>query len=598
MANKKINTAELDFDAIKANLKQYLQGQNEFSDYDFEGSGLDIILDVLAYNTHYNMLYNNMAVNESFIDTATKRSSVVSKAKELGYVASSSVCAKATVSVVVTPTGDNPPLFLELPRHTPFTTNVNDNSYTFYSSSTYVAYLADGVYSFPSVIVQEGYPLSYNYQVGTTRTKYTIPNYNVDTNTIEVQVQASSQDTSSVSYSRADSIIGVDNESTIFYIGENDNNQYDLEFGDGSLGKALVAGNIVNVEYFTCNQDKPNGARVFEFGGSTGIASVVSVSTVSVASGGAQPEDIERIRWNAPRRFESQNRCVSIADYTSTIYSLYPNARTVAAWGGEHHQPPVYGKVFISIALDDGYSISEESKSYILNSIIGPRKVSTVTPVFVDPTYLRVGASIKFYYNPTKTNKTATELAAMVRQTVARYNDNTLGEFKGELKYSVLSSLIDNTETAIINNDVELIMHKDIEPIFNTNVRYNIDIGNAIDKGSISSTGIVIAGLNDTCYLEDVSDASDEGIIRAYYISSGTRMLFNNVGTVNYSTGIIDLTSLNITSVAENMVISMRPISNNIQSVRNQIVKIDTSLIDITPVITTAVSSYSFNVAG
>ena len=347
MANKNITTAELDFDAIKSNIKTFLQGQDAFQDYDFEGAGLSVLMDILAYNTHYNALYTNLAVNESFIDSASKRSSVVSRAKEIGYVPHSATGATATVNIVVSGTTSSPAT-LTLPAYSSFSTTIDGKSYTFYTTEAIVTSLASAKYTFTGVNIKEGNPLTFKYTVA-DGVQYIIPNTDVDLSTLKVRVQDNATSSVFNTFINQEEIINLDSTSQVYFVKEIEGQLYELEFGNDTIGKALANGNVVNLTYMTTNRTAANGAKVFTYTGSTLLGGTVAVTTTTPAVGGADIETIESIRYNAPRAYSSQNRAVTVEDYKSLIFRLYPEADTVNAWGGEDNVPASYGRVYLSI---------------------------------------------------------------------------------------------------------------------------------------------------------------------------------------------------------------------------------------------------------
>ena len=312
-SNKKINVTTLDFDDIKTNLKTFLSGQQEFQDYDFEGSAMSVLLDILAYNTHYNALYNNLAINEMFLDSARKRNSVVSLSKMLGYSPRSATCSTATVTLTVSAPNSGATT-LTLPAYTPFTTTVDGTNYTFYTTGSVVSTSPTGVFTFQNLNIVEGTPLSFNITVG-TGTRYIIPNANIDLNTLTVRIQDSATSSVYTTFTKADTLVNVDSTTKTYWVKEIDEGLYELTFGDGNLGMELDTGNIVHLNYFVSSLDAPNKARQFTYGGGTLISGAqVSVVTTGIAAGGAAPEDIDSIRFNAPRMYASQNRAVTPDD--------------------------------------------------------------------------------------------------------------------------------------------------------------------------------------------------------------------------------------------------------------------------------------------
>lgn len=599
MENKRIITTELDFDAIKVNIKEYLKGQDEFQDFDFEGSAMNILLDVLAYNTHYNALYTNMAVNESFIDSASKRSSVVSKAKELGYIPSSARCAEAIVNIVIetgTTGGDQT---LELPKYTPFTTQLNKITYLFYTTETIIAYKTGTTFTFTNVKIKEGNPLVYSFTASNTQ-KYILPNINVDLNTVLVSVRENATSTFSKAYSSATSLLDVNSTSEVYFVKEIDGQLYELEFGNGVIGKALESGNVVQVEYMTCNTTVANGIRNFTYAGENEIGTV-TVNTVVPAQNGSEVEDVDSIKWNAPRAYTAQNRCVTAEDYKSVIFALFPTAQAISVWGGEDNVPVSYGDVYISIKPKDKDALTQDEKNFILNDVLRDKKMVTIHPKLVDPIALRLDLDVAFYYNPRNTARTAGDLTSLVRNTIIDYNDSNLNRFNGVFKYSNLSSQIDNTEPSIVSNIVTVKLERDVEVIFNGTADYSFSIGNPIynsgvPEEAVKSNAIRVQNTTEICYIDDVpTEGSDVGQLRLYYLNNNEKVLVKYVGTVTYSTGIISINDLVITDIVDSVwTFVFKPQSNDVVGRLNHIINIDEFMLTITPVIERDATSYRF----
>ena len=603
MANNKIITTDLDFDNIKNNLKGYLQGQDTFKDYDFEGSGLNILLDVLAYNTHYEALHSNMAVNESFLDSASKRNSVVSIAKELGYTPTSVRASQATINFsVVNYTG--PETLLELPKYTPFSTTINKVTYRFYTTENYYAYRTTTTnqgeaFFFTNVVIKEGKPLSNTYLVSDTA-RYIIPNTDVDLTTLRVTVQENSTSTAYEAFTISDSILNVDTTSAVFFIKEIDNKLYEIEFGNGVVGKALNAGNVVNIEYMVCNKDMANGARIFSYDGPD-YAGNASVNFVIAASEGADIESIDSIKWNAPRYYTAQNRCITTDDYKSVVYKYYPNAEAVNVWGGEQNVPPTYGDVYVAVKPFGKDVLTQQEKDFLLNDVLQNRKALTMHVKMVDAEFIKVQLDVAFYYDKTKTARSPSDLASLVRATIADYNQSTLTKFDGVLKYSNLSTNIDETEPSIVSNIMTVKLHRTIEPAFNQAPDYVVNLVNPIynsglPEESILSTGIFVQDTASLCYIDDIpTEGSNIGKLRLFYFLDNIKTFIKYVGTVNYTSGLITINNLTITGTETGTFkLVIKPQSNDVTSARNQIVMIDETLINVKPILNTTADRYTF----
>jgi hypothetical protein len=494
----------------------------------------------------------------------------------------------------------NAPQTIELARYTPFTTRNGDTTFTFYTQQTYLAYRDGNQYSFNGVEIKEGVPIrnTFVWGIGTT---ITIPNSGVDTSTLRVTVQESAQSSAFEVYKQASTFVDVDGNSLVYFIKEIDGGLYQIEFGNGVVGKALDVGNVIAIEYMVTNADAANGARSFQYTGGAVNDTQIFTTTTDPAFGGAPAESIESIKWNAPRAYAAQNRCVTVDDYKSIIYRLYPNAHSINVWGGEQNTPPSYGDVFISIRPASGEMLSDAEKEYILNEIIGPRKVVTVHPKFVDPTHLYVELSTAFYYNENNTNRSATDIAALVAASIKNYSDTQLNKFSGVMKYSQLSRAIESSEESIVSSITTIKLHRVVTPVFNRPLQYIIDIGNPIynsgvPEQSVVSTGIRVLNVPQTVYLDDIPNPdSDTGVLRMFYYSGGKKVAVKNVGTVVYSKGLITIDSLTITGISDvDFRLIIKPQSNDIVSVRNDIITIPPDLVTITPVIDAVGDKYSF----
>jgi hypothetical protein len=598
MDNKRIQTTELDFDKIKTNLKEYLKGQDQFQDYDFEGSSLSILLDILAYNTHYNSLYTNLAINEAFLDSAAKRSSVVSIAKELGYVPGSATCAQAIINLVV---NGEPNTLLELPKYTTFTATSNGETYNFYTTEILYANknTTTNTHTFTNVTIKEGNPLTMAYTASGT-TRYLIPNKNVDLETLKVNVQENATSSVYTTFTRAENLLDVTDITTVYFIKEIDGKLYELEFGNDIVGKALQNGNIVNLEYMTCNLDAPNGIKSFSYQGQS-IGTSVQVVTVNGATNGSDVEDIDIIKWNAPRAYTTQNRAVTLDDFKSIIFNYYPNAQSVNVWGGESTVPPTYGDVYISIKPKDKETLTTTEKNYILETVLGPRKAVTIHTKLVDAEYINIALDVTVYYNPKLTSRSNLDIVSLVKNTAIDYNNIHLLRFDGIFKYSNILRDIEDTEPSIVSSIVTVKLQRDIEPIFGETPNYIVNLANPIynsgvPEESIVSNGLTVFNQEQTCYIDDIpTQGSNIGQLRLFYLANNTKVFVKYVGTVNYETGAISISGLTLTATDGPMfTLTIKPQSNDVVSARNQIVNISSSLLNAYAVIDTTADKYKF----
>jgi hypothetical protein len=578
--NKRIPTTDLDFDEIKTNLKTFLQGQSEFADYDFDGSALSVILDVLAYNTHYNALYKNLAVNESFLDSASKRASVVSRAKEIGYIPRSAKSAEAVIDVVVSNTTSTPASLI-IPAYSPFNTSVDGVTYTFYTLEDIIT-IKDSLtptYTFSDVTIKEGTPLTFKYVVSEGQ-KYIIPNNNVDLSTLKVRVQ---DNTTSVytTFTNQENVVNLTGTDTVYFVKEIDGEFYELQFGNDVIGKALANGNIVHLSYIVCNKNLPNGAKTFSYQGSTLLGGIVSSVTTTAAFNGSDIEDIESIRFNAPRAYSTQNRAVTVDDYKAIIYSNYPTAESINVWGGEDNDPPVYGKVYICIKPLNAQILNQAEKDYVKREILKKKNVVTITPELIDATHINLELNITAYYNPRLTVRTAEQLKTLIHSTVTNYNNTYLNKFDGIFRYSKLSGLIDSTEDSIISNIMTIKVHREVEIKYNLASEYLVNTANPIynsgvPENSILSTGFYISGNTNLMYLEDLPTiGSNIGTFRMFYYVGTNKTYVRNLGTIDYNKGILFIPELTIVGLpTETFEFIIKTQSNDIVSIRNQLVLI------------------------
>ncbi len=571
--NNKISTTELGFDNIKSNIKQFFQGQEEFSDYDFEGSGLSILLDVLSYNTHYNSLYTNLAVNESFLDSAVKRESVVSKAFELGYLPRSASTAKAKVNIKLTNVSGTPDTIV-LNALTPFNTSVNGTPYTFYNDVPYTAVNSSGTYNFSNVFLLEGTPLTQSYVVSDS-SRYIISNNNCDISTLTVGIFNNINSSIVTNFRKVDDILSITATDTIYFLKEIENGLYEIQFGNDRIGKSVNTGNVVRLSYFVTNKGSANGARTF----SCGSLSNAIITTVSSSRGGAEAETVDEIKHNAPRLFSAAHRAVTNDDYKAIITSNFYNLDSIQVWGGDENIPPIYGKVFISVAPKNNEVLTIEEKIAIKEQILKNKKIVTVIPEFVDPFYLNISLSTTVYYNPNITTQSSYDLILQVKNNILNYNNTDLKRFDSIFRYSKLMGIIDATDPAITSNISSLVVKRKIYPKFNITADYSFKIDNPIysagvPEEAVTSNGFYVSGDSNIQYIED----NGYSILQRYYKdNNGNKVITNKAqGIVDYTMGSITLKSINIVGLAEAyFLIAFKLQSNDIISIREHIVRID-----------------------
>jgi hypothetical protein len=583
MSTKRINVSELDFDAIKTNLKSFMAGNDQFTDYDFEGSAFSILLDVLAYNTHYNALYTNLAVNEMFIDSASKRASVVSLAKTLGYIPNSASCAKAYAQCTITAPTYNPDV-VTLPAGQPFLTSIDGVSYTFYNTSDVSTVSANGFYTFSNVELIEGTQLVYSYSVSDNQ-RYIIPNANVDLSTLKVKIRANETDDLFTVFTPAESLTYLDSTTKAYFIKEIDDGLYEVYFGDGVVGYKPVPGNYLTFEYFVSSLESPNGANTFSYAGSSILGSGLTVVARAAASGGSSPEDIASIKFNAPRMFAAQNRAVTTEDYKAIIYKNYPQAQSVVVWGGEDNDPPIYGKTFICIKPKDTTKLTQAQQDDIRASIIGPRSIVSITPEFVDPEYFNVQISTTVYYNAKVSDKTPAQLETIVRDVVYNYDNTELQKFDGILRYSQLVRLIDEADQAIVSNTTRVAIRREFTPRYNLSSEYKLTMINPIYKSTIPEEAIITTGfyIPNSANIHYIDD-DGQGNLRLFHLDANRNKVIINaeIGTVDYVKGALVVRNLIITSMADaTFEFIIKPESYDVVPAYNQIVQVSRAYLTV-----------------
>ena len=583
----KLNISQLNFDNIKANLKRYLSNQNQFKDYDFEGSGMAVLLDLLSYNTHYLSYHANIAANEMFIDTADIRESIVSLAKALGYTPNSPRAAEADINVVVNgATGAT----LTMNAGTQFTTTVDGTNYNFVTTSSSTISPVDGVYTFSNLKIKEGTYVTYNYTVDTTDVdqKFLIQSTNADTNTLVVKIQNSDTDTTTNTYTKATSITELDSTSKVYFLQESEEGKFEVYFGDGVIGKAVENGNIVILQYVVTNKTAANGASSFALSGNIGGFSNVTITVNSNAANGAEAESKESIKFNAPKSYAAQDRAVTVNDYKIKVQELYANTKSVSAWGGEDNTTPFYGRVYISINPKTGSNLTQVTKDDIVTQL-KKFSVASVTPVIVDPETTSILLTSTINYNEAATAQTANAIKTLITTAITNYNDNTLNQFDSVFRYSKLLDIIDDSESSILSNITTLKLRKTFTPSLNTSINYTVDFSNALYNphtehnkaagGILSTTGFKITNDSNVYFFDD----DGNGNIRRYYLIGSVRNYVDNTaGTINYSTGALAFNALTIASIenirgsASTVVeCTVTPSSNDVVPVRNQVIDID-----------------------
>jgi hypothetical protein len=585
---KRLNVTELDFDTIKGNLKTFLRQQDQFTDYDFEGSTISTLLDVLAYNTHYNAVYGNVLANEMFLDSADLRNSIVSHAKHVGYTPRSATSPVAFLNVVVNnATGST----LTASRGTTFTTTVDGVSYSYLVKDDTTITPNDGVYTFSSLPVYEGTLINNKYTVDTTNAdqRFLIKNNLADTTTLKVTVQNSSSDSTTNTYTLATDLADIDSSSKVYYLEGAEDQQYEVKFGDGVLGAALSTGNIVTLSYIVTSAEESNGASSFSLSGSIGGFSNVTITTATNSANGSQPESPDSIRFNAPKQYAAQNRTVTTNDYASKVKQIYTNAKSVSVWGGEDNDTPVYGRVYISINPVAGATLTETTKTDIITQL-KDFNVASITPIIQDPETTSLQLSVNVKYDAKSTTKTSDSIKSLVSAAITKFNTDNLTQFENVFRHSKFIETVNKVDTSILSNITTVKLHKSFTATTTGATTYTIKFSNAFynphSAHNASAGGILVSSgfkINGDTTNEYFLDDDGAGNVRLYYLVGQTRTYTNNTqGTIDYTNGVVTLNSLFVTEVsnvdgATSTAVRLTIIPNSVDiiPVRNQILEID-----------------------
>jgi hypothetical protein len=575
---------ELNFDGIKSNFKNYLKSQDEFRDYNFDGAGISVILDLLAYNTYYNSFYLNMVASESFLSTAQKRNSIVNLAKSLNYIPRSMASASITGTVSLTVTGS--PATVLIPAYTEFTGSIDNKTYTFVNLNASTIVSNAGVYS-GTLVLNEGTYIIRRYLVNSTDTqqRFLIENTDIDTTTISVKVLNSSSDSTTRVFSRPDNLVDVGPTSDVYFLEETEDEQYEIKFGDGTFGTSLDDGNVVVIEFIVTSGPLANDVVNLTYADSIAGVTAITFTATDPAAGGANKELTSQIKFNAPKAYEAQNRVVTSEDYKALLLKQ-PNVDSVVVWGGEDNDPPSYGKVYIAIRPTSGEVLTATEKQNLITSIINPKKVLTISHEIVDPEYLYITINSTVKYEADKTTLSEDAMKSLITNTIKNYNDSDINQFGKYFRYSKLSRLVDASERSILNNDTTVLIRKELDVQLGTSARYEIPFSNPINAttrgrpashpygfgNQITSNAFTYLGYQN-CFIED-----NNSIIRIYRQTANENIAVQiNAGSIDYNTGIITLTAFAPTAFADGgttLKITATPANKDILPLRNQILTI------------------------
>ena len=495
MANR-LRVTELDFDSIKQNLKTFLNQQSEFTDYDFEGSGLSVLLDLLAYNTHYQAYYLNMIANESFLDTALLRDSVISHAKVLGYVPYSRKAPQANINFTVSSTTDTPAT-VTIPKGFRFLSNEIDGiSYGFVTLGETIVTKSNTSFNFLNLPIHEGQLVTYSYthnQATNPKQVFSVPDDGVDTSTITISVQVSSSNTASEIYTLATEASEATTTSPVFYLQENKDQRFDIYFGNNVIGKSIPDGAVVSMTYLITNGSSANKANNFVATGTLADSlgnglSNFTIDPVGEAAGGAERESVDEIKFSAPLQFTTQNRLVTFKDYESYIKKNYPAVDSVSVWGGEDETPPTYGRVYVALKPKQNYYLSDTEKQRIINEIIAPKAVVAVQTIIRDPEYLYLLISPTVTYDSKKTTLSADQLRTGIRNSILSYKSTYLDKFDSKFILSKVQDAVDATDSnSIVGSKVSVRVQKRFKPSMDQSKPYFVYFNVPLRRGTISN---------------------------------------------------------------------------------------------------------------
>jgi hypothetical protein len=583
----------LNFEDIKASIKDYLRANSNFSDYDFEGSNLSVIINLLAYNSYITAYNTNMVVNETFIDSATLRENVVSLARNIGYVPRSKRAAKATVSFYVSGISTNTDTISFQPGVIA-NGSVSDVNYIFSIPEKVTVAAKNGV-SFGSLEIYQGQYLENSWLVNNSQPnqRYIIPNDSVDTSTLRVTVKNTSTDTTSTEYNLVDNILGITSTSNIYLIQETTDEKYEILFGDGVFGKKLQSGNVITASYIKTNGKDGNGVSDFRFAGNISDEDGATIntffadlSTQAPSENGDEIEPVESVKYYAPRLYSSQHRAVTASDYEAILPTLYPNIQSVSAFGGEDLNPPQYGRVFIAAKPRNGSFLSDFTKKQLLQSLKN-YSVAGIVPQFIDLKYLYVEIDSYIYYNTNFVGDPNNLKSDVISAITSYANGSELNQFGGRFKYSKIVSLVDGVNTAITSNITTVRIRRDLVAKIDQFAQYELCFDNSFYAGkknyNIKTTGFSVQGITGTCYFSDeVVNGSNIGNLFLFQETSDTEIniISTKFGTVNYETGEILIDTVNITSTVQpdNIIeVQAVPMSNDVLARKELYLQLDVS---------------------
>ena len=579
MANSALSVANIDFTDIKNDLKLYLTSQDRLKDFDFSGSNMNVMLDILSYNTYMQNFYLNMVAAEGFIDSAQLRDSVVSHAKTLNYLPGSYSSAKAQIDFEILPA--NTPASITVPKYTSFTTQVDSNTYTFNTDQRITIPVdSDGRYIIQNLDLYEGEIVYEYYTINTSNTaqRFVLSNKEVDTSSIDVKVLTSSSDTTNAAFTHSLSTIGLDGSSNVYFIVPAENEKYEIQFGDGVVGRKPINGNVVEVVYRKSSGQLPNGANSFTIGTNDIPYNDTSITVVSNAKGGGKGETIEQIKINAPRSISIQDRTVTVGDYKTLLLQNFNDIETLHVYGGEEQTPPEFGKVIVSVDLKNADGIPDSRKKDIEDFLRLRSPLATV-PKVVDPEFLFLNIKTDVRYDPNLTSKTDLDIKSLVIDKISSFANTNINRFDSTLRKSQLVRNIDDSDSSILNNDTTLLLQKVIAPTLNAANSFVLDFNNEIlqeipqadstfvdGSAPVTSTQFTFKTLTQ-CSLRD----NGTGTLQVVKQSNGAvQVVEPNIGSVDYKNGTVKVNALNVSSyTGAGITVSANPMSSTLKSNKN-----------------------------
>ena len=599
-ANTSISLVNLDFDTLKASLKTYLKNQSLFQDYDFDGSNMSVLLDILSYNSYLNTFYLNMVASEMFIDSAQLRNSIISIAKGLNYTPRSAKSPKALLNLTFAQSGLQS---FEIPEFTKFTGKNSNGSFTFTTNETLTLYPSNGVFSAANVAIYEGIIIqdTFVYDTSVEFQRFIFSNENIDTDSIITYVTEDISNTAL--YLKATNLYGLKANSQVYFVQATENTKYELVFGDGIFGRKLKDGAIITVSYRVTSGNNANKCTSFILDDNLGAynnygsAIIPSITTVSSSYGGAEAESIEEIRYRAPRNFQTQERAITTDDFKNLVLQNYQDIKTVHVYGGETISgTPTFGKVYIAPATFTGEFLSDAEKSDV-ESYLSDKCTLGITPIVVNPDYLYIMPEVVAKYNANQTTASPTDISTSIKTSIINFNQEQLNDFNKEFRFSRFETAINAADTSISSNESKITLKKSVNIVENTSVFISVNFRNPISPGSLFSSDFISNGRRyvytdynpnaNTFQVKqtdgDLTVINQSNLVYLKDITTPGIETFQSAGTIDYNNGLISLNQIKIFQ-AVNSLISFycRPLYFDVSSSKNDVITIDISNLDIT----------------